>query len=138
MIGGMGRLFLLFALADLAILAIALIDCLSSEGYEIRALPKPVWVLLILLFSPIGGIAWFVAGRPRHDEVDQEDSWRPGKGFSVDRGRRQLAPDDDPEFLRSLAARPRREDEETLRRWEEDLRRREDELRRRKSDDGET
>ena len=61
----MGRLFPLLALADLAILVIALIDCLSVEEDEIRALPRVAWVFIILLFSPVGGIAWFVAGRPQ-------------------------------------------------------------------------
>ena len=43
--------------------------------------------------------------------------------------RAPLAPDDDPDFLRGIDQRKRREDEELLRRWEDDLRRREDELR---------
>ena len=139
MIGAMGRLFLLFALADLALLVIALIDCLSADESEIRALPKLVWVFIILLFSPLGGIVWFVAGRPQRDAVSRGDSWRPGNGSPEGvRPRRQVAPDDDPEFLDNLAAKSRRDDEELLRRWEEDLRRREDELRRRKDSDPET
>ncbi|TWH68733.1 hypothetical protein JD77_03731 [Micromonospora olivasterospora] len=48
--------------------------------------------------------------------------------------RRPVAPDDDPEFLESLADRSRRQDQELFRRWEEDLRRREDDLRRREGD----
>jgi Phospholipase_D-nuclease N-terminal len=136
MINRMGRLFILFALADLALLVIALIDCLSTDEYEIRALPKVVWVFIILLFSPLGGIAWFVAGRPQRDPAKRAQ-WRPGGGFpEASRPRRQVAPDDDPDFLRNLDARTRRDDEELLRRWEEDLRRREDDLRRRDDDDG--
>jgi hypothetical protein len=126
----MGRLIPLFALADLAILVIALIDCLSVDEYAIRALPRVAWVFIILLFSPVGGIAWFVAGRPQHDPVRRQH-WRPGNGFpEAERPRRDLAPDDDPEFLRRLAARAQREDTERLRAWEADLRRREEELRR--------
>src|SRR2546430_15197572 len=63
----MGRLFPLLALADLALIVVALIDCLSVEEFQIRALPRVAWVFLILLFSPIGPIAWFVAGRPQRD-----------------------------------------------------------------------
>ncbi|MDT4989586.1 MAG: hypothetical protein QOI74_3680, partial [Micromonosporaceae bacterium] len=44
MMCAMIRLYMLFALADLVVLVLALIDCLSSEEYEIRALPKIVWV----------------------------------------------------------------------------------------------
>jgi hypothetical protein len=133
MISAMGRMFVLFALADLALLVIALIDCLSCEDYEIRALPKAAWVIIILLFSPVGAIVWFVAGRPQREATARPAQWRPGKGFPERSRSRQLAPDDDPEFLRDLTARSRRDDEELLRRWEEDLRRREEELRRRKS-----
>ena len=125
----MGRLFPLLALADLALLVVALIDCLSVEEGEIRALPRVAWVFIILLFSPIGGIAWFVAGRPSRS-APRAESWSPGNGFpESERPRRELAPDDDPDFLRRLSARDRAEDEERLRAWEADLRRRERELR---------
>jgi hypothetical protein len=131
----MGRLLPLFALADLAILVIALIDCLSVEEYEIRALPRIAWVFLILLFSPIGGIAWFVAGRPLRSAAPRQEVWAPGNGFPEhSRPRRDVAPDDDPAFLNSLA-RTRREEETFLKDWEADLRRREEELRRREQDD---
>ncbi|WIM97413.1 PLD nuclease N-terminal domain-containing protein [Actinoplanes oblitus] len=131
------RLYSLFALLDLALVVIALIDCLATEEFAIRALPRVVWVLLILLFSPVGPIAWFVAGRPaRPVRLSNGTTWRPGAGFPeserpVRRG--PVAPDDDPEFLRSLAA-SRKEDEQLLQKWEADLRRREEDLRRRQSD----
>jgi hypothetical protein len=134
----MGRLFVLFALADLALLVIALIDCLSCEGHEIRTLPKAAWVVIILLFSPVGAIVWFLAGRPQRDVAGRPGKWRPGSGFpEQSRTGRQLAPDDDPEFLRGLAARTRRADQERRRR-EEDLRRREEELRRKSTDETES
>ena len=126
----MGRLFPLFALADLAIMVIALIDCLSVEEYEIRALPRIAWVFLIILVSPVGGIVWFVAGRPQRSGAGASAGvWRPGNGFPEADRPRQLAPDDDPEFLGRLASRDRAEDEARLRAWEADLRRRERELR---------
>jgi len=122
----MGRLFPLLALADLALIVVALIDCLSVEEYQIRALPRVVWVFLILLFSPVGPIAWFVAGRPERATVGAPEDpvlhSAPG---------RSVAPDDDPEFLGRIAARKRQEDEEMLRLWEADLRKREEELRKR-------
>jgi hypothetical protein len=126
----MARLFILFALADLVLALVALIDCLSVEEHEIRALPRVVWAIIILLFSPIGGIAWFVAGRPQRTADASGGMWRSANGFrAADRPRRDLAPDDDPEFLSRLAGRERAQDEERLRAWEADLRRRERELR---------
>jgi hypothetical protein len=133
MMGAMGRLLFLVFLADLALLVIALIDCLSTDGDEIRALPKAVWVLLILFASPLGPIAYWYAGRPRRDDGAGADAgapaWHPA-GSAAGRAPRDLAPDDNPEFLRELSARTRRTEEERLRRWEAELRRREEELRR--------
>jgi hypothetical protein len=125
----MGRLFPLLALADLALLVVALIDCLSVEEGQIRALPRVVWVFIILLFSPVGGIAWFVAGRPARPSA-RATAWRPGAGIpEAERPPRELAPDDDPEFLRRLSIADRPDDDARLRAWEADLRRRERELR---------
>jgi hypothetical protein len=124
------RLYSLFMLLDLALLVVALIDCLSVEEYSIRALPRVAWVFLILLFSPIGAIAWFIAGRPaRPVQLSNGQTWRPGNGFP-EKERPRRAPDDDPEFLRGLAT-SLKEDEDMMKRWEADLRRREEELRKR-------
>lgn len=123
------RLYGLFFLVDLALMVVALIDCLSTDEYEVRSLPKVVWVFLILLFSPVGPIVWFVAGRPQRQSVGRAGAWKPGSGFPERERPRSLAPDDDPEFLRRTS-RGQREDEEMFAKWEADLRRREDELRR--------
>ncbi|GGN64650.1 hypothetical protein GCM10010112_25130 [Actinoplanes lobatus] len=130
------RVYSLFALINLILIVVALIDCLSTDEVLIRALPRVVWVLLILLFSPIGAIVWFVAGRPpRPVRLSNGTTWRPGSGFpESERPRRSAAPDDDPEFLRDLAARHAREkaeDQRLMKDWEADLRRREEDLRRR-------
>jgi hypothetical protein len=123
----MGRLLPLFALLDVALIVIALIDCLSVEESEIRALPRVAWVFLILLFSPVGPIAWFVAGRPARAAAGPGAPSRVGRPSPP-------PPDDDPEFLRRMSTSSR-EDEEMLRLWEADLRKREEELRKREEDD---
>ena len=129
----MFRIYGLFFLIDLVLVVTALISCLSADEGEIQALPRIAWVFIILLFSPVGPIAWFVAGRPpRAIRMSNGEKWRPGSGFPED-GRpraRSTAPDDDPEFLRGLA-KSNRDDEALLKNWEADLRRREDELRKR-------
>jgi hypothetical protein len=40
------------------------IDVLTTPGPAVRNLPKPLWLLLVLFFPILGGIAWLVAGRP--------------------------------------------------------------------------
>ncbi|HWS39650.1 MAG TPA: PLD nuclease N-terminal domain-containing protein [Actinoplanes sp.] len=123
------RLYSLFVLVDLVLIVCALISCLSAEEFEIRALPRVVWVFLILLFSPIGAIAWFVAGRPaRPIKLSNGTVWRPGGGFPEKE--RPRAPDDDPEFLRAINEREKKQDKDLMKQWEADLRRREEELRR--------
>jgi hypothetical protein len=90
--------------------------------------------VIILFFPLLGSIAYFAAGRPRKTGP-RAGKWRPGSGFpQAERPKRPIAPDDDPEFLRQLDARGKKEDEELLKRWEEDLKRREDDIRK-KSDD---
>lgn len=110
--------------------ALALISCLSVEDKrEIRGAPRPVWVLVILLLPLLGAIAWFLFGRPRKPGAPVV-GWPGGGPPEPPRGR---APDDDPEFLRSLDQRTLNGDDEEqhLRQWEEDLRRREEDRRHR-------
>lgn len=132
----MGRLWLFLFLADVALTAAALISCLATEQGRIRALPRVVWIIIILLFSPVGAIAWFVAGR---EPAARPSTGRPGSGFpETQRPNRSMAPDDDPEFLRKLAreqSESQAADRDMLRKWEEDLRRREEDLRKKDKPD---
>ncbi|SCF40331.1 Phospholipase_D-nuclease N-terminal [Micromonospora purpureochromogenes] len=126
----MARLSLLLFAVQIVLAVCALISCLSADEEDIRALPRIAWVLIILFFPLVGSIAWFLAGR-------KTTPARPGPAGPAPTGRdrhRPVAPDDDREFLDSIAERSRRNDEELFRRWEEDLRRREDDLRHREGD----
>ncbi len=116
----MVRLTLLLIVAVLALVVYALVDCLFTDSYEVRGLPKSLWLLVIALTPPFGPIAWLLAGRPRRT-VNGAALWHPA-GTALRRGRREVAPDDDPEFLRGLAARTR---EDERRRRDEERRRRE-------------
>jgi hypothetical protein len=85
----MPRLILVLILIGITIYAV--IDCLRTDDADIRTLPKPLWLLAIIALPPAGGLLWIWLG------VQHEG---PGPG-----GRpqpRTIAPDDDPEFLRSL------------------------------------
>jgi hypothetical protein len=118
----MGRLFPLLFLAGLALAVVALIDCLSTESDEVRALPRFAWIFVILLFPVVGPIVWFSAGRPQGAGAGG-GAWGVGAYPERSRPRRQVAPDDDPEFLSNLTTTSP-DDEEVLRQFEEDLRRR--------------
>ncbi|OQR60073.1 hypothetical protein B6E66_30885 [Streptomyces maremycinicus] len=120
----------------LALWIYAFIDCLNTPEEEVRGLPKVVWVIIILLFGEVlvGPVAWLVAGKARRAPVGG------GTAGGSPRVRRAewVAPDDNPEFLKSLKNDTDNEgegknDEALLKDWEADLRRREDELKRRES-----
>ena len=77
----------------LALWIYAFIDCLNTPEEQVRGLPKVVWVIIILLFGEVlvGPVAWLIAGRARRTpdgETAAEGRW--------------VAPDDNPEFLKSL------------------------------------
>ncbi|MDX3355322.1 PLD nuclease N-terminal domain-containing protein [Streptomyces sp. ME01-24h] len=117
----------------LALMIYAFIDCLNTPEEQVRGLPKVVWVIIILLFGEvlIGPIAWLVAGKHRTAPVggSTPSEWH------RDHRTQWVAPDDNPEFLRSLREENKK-DEQLLRSWEADLRRREEELRRREDGAG--
>ncbi|MFJ8626194.1 PLD nuclease N-terminal domain-containing protein [Kitasatospora sp. NPDC093550] len=121
---------LLTIVLPLALWVWAFVDCLTTPEDEVKHLPKVVWVLIVLLFPPLGPIAWLIAGR-RRGFLPAASAGHPaadGPGRPAGRGGRPLAPDDDPEFLASLK-RSDKDHESMLRQWEADLRRREQELR---------
>jgi hypothetical protein len=117
---------------ELALVVFCLIDCVQSDERRIRNLPKWAWVVLIILLPIVGAIAWLVVGRPTRAGAGREAPRPPGKTTGLPTYERPpwrpTAPDDDPEFLRSLK-KPNSEHEDLLRKWEEDLKRREDDLR---------
>jgi hypothetical protein len=90
----MASVITLLLLIDLALVIIALVDCARADESAIRTAPWIAWMFAILLVSPIGAIAWFVKGRPVPPVP-----LRPRPVF--------VAPDDNPEFLKSLGATTR-------------------------------
>ncbi|UNO41254.1 PLD nuclease N-terminal domain-containing protein [Streptomyces sp. MST-110588] len=118
----------------LALWIYAFIDCLNTPEEQVRVLPKPVWVIIVLLFGEvlIGPIAWLAAGKVRQGAgtagAGTPSQWHRGH---ANRRTQWVAPDDNPEFLRSLRDENKK-DEALLKDWEADLRRREEELRRKK------
>jgi hypothetical protein len=91
---------LLFAIAALGIFTIfTTVFAASADARSVRILPKWLWVLLCLVVTPIGGLFYILVGRPI------------GSPNSTGAGRSSKAPDDDPDFLRNLAERLKREGE---------------------------
>ncbi len=79
----------------------ALVDCARTEASRVRALPKAGWLAVILLFPVVGALLWLFLGKRRG-----ASSFGPVVQQDVPR-----APDDDPEYLKFLESRARRQAE---------------------------
>ena len=125
---------MVLAFIGVAVFVYGLIDCLRSEPDDVRSIPKPAWVLVIVVLNVIGVGLWFLFGRPRY--AVSGPNARMG-GFAATRRPsapgnhgRSVAPDDDPEFLRNLEVdRAQRLEAERLRKLKADLDAREAKLR---------
>ncbi len=107
--------FLFYALPFILALY-ALIDCAQTPAAEVRSLPKPAWLALIVLVFLAGPIAWLLGGRPRGTGPSPLwDRMRPDPPSRAAPPRGQVAPDDDPDFLRRLDAEQRRRDRDRRR-----------------------
>jgi hypothetical protein len=86
----------LMFLVPLALSVYAFIDCISTKDDDIRHMPKPLWAILVLLFPLVGSISWLIAGKKRSPAAE---GW---SGVRANRTQQWVAPDDNPEFLKSL------------------------------------
>ncbi|KUO20962.1 PLD nuclease N-terminal domain-containing protein [Streptomyces dysideae] len=86
----------LMFLVPLALSVYAFIDCISTDEKDVRHMPKPLWAILVLVFPLVGSISWIIAGKKRSPAAE---GW---SGVRDNRSRRWVAPDDNPDFLKSL------------------------------------
>ncbi|MEY9259020.1 hypothetical protein ABH903_002043 [Brevibacterium epidermidis] len=87
----MARLLIAAIVLAAAVTLYGLFDCLLRDRGLIRVLPKPAWALIILFIPVLGCILWYLFGRGSED--------KPNRGI---RPRGQVAPDDDPDYLRQV------------------------------------
>lgn len=117
----------------LALTLYALIDCIRTPKDNMPGkVPKILWILLILLLSPIGAIAWIIVSRVAAAEakggVIEPSIWSSEESVPISFGRKPApkqpsAPDDDPEFLEEVSRKLRekqREEYERKKREKED------------------
>ncbi|CAM5663148.1 PLD nuclease N-terminal domain-containing protein [Streptomyces aurantiogriseus] len=88
----------LMFLVPLALSVYAFIDCISTKDDDIRHMPKPLWAILVLLFPLVGSISWLIAGKKRSPAAE---GWSGVRGSRTQQ-RQWVAPDDNPDFLKSL------------------------------------
>lgn len=82
---------LLLVILVIAFTVYTVVDVIKTDRSEVNGLPKPLWLLLTIIFPVLGGLAWLLLGRRRGLSGRQP---RPPLG--------PLGPDDDPDFLRGI------------------------------------
>jgi hypothetical protein len=104
MLYGGGALFVV----ELCLVIYCVLNIITTPDEQVRNLPKLLWLVLVLFFPIVGGIAWLVAGRPQGPVTSMPYKGNRGRiPPEYDRPNRATAysPDDDEAFLRSLRER---------------------------------
>lgn len=101
----MSRLLITAAVIVVAVTIFAVVDCAMTDAKRTRALPKPVWVVVVLLVPVVGPLLWLFFGKVRGNGVAAKPV--------------QTTPDDDETFLRSIGIES--DSEERIRKLEEEL-----------------
>ena len=93
----------------LALTIYSLLDCARTPEESMPArMPKLLWIVIIVMVTVIGPIAWIIVSRVKAAEerggVVEPTVWSSKDGTRFRRAERPrpVAPDDDPEFLRGL------------------------------------
>src|SRR5687767_412192 len=108
------------AVAILAIYVYGLVEVIRTDAALTRGFSKTTWIIIVVFLPIIGAALWFLIGRPRYEAPVRQNYPHP------------RAPDDDPDFLRNLEQRRRKQAEaERLRKVKDDL-----EAKKRKPDNG--
>lgn len=105
----MTRFLIVLVVIAVAFTIYTFVDVLLTERSRVRAFPKVLWAVVVVLLPVIGGLLWLIVGKARR---------------SPRSANRPVAPDDDPTFLNSLnhdEIAKRAEQEERLRRLEQEL-----------------
>ena len=94
----------------LVVFVYGLIDAIRTDPQLTKGISKPAWIVVQIVLPVIGAVLWFIIGRPRGTAAAPASYGHP------------IAPDDDPEFLRNLEIRRRKQAEaERLKKLKEEL-----------------
>ncbi len=88
------RFVILSLVAWVVLTVFTTVFALSAKANEVRVLAKWIWLLIIVFVPVIGSLLYITIGRPLPKPQTT-----------------QIAPDDDPEFLRRLAEKLKEEDD---------------------------
>jgi hypothetical protein len=97
-------------LVVIGLVVYALVDLGGANKEQTGGLPKWLWAVVIVILPVAGSVAWLVFRRIAVTAPAGPAPWggRPGR---AQRSGGPVAPDDDPDFLRSLDEQRRRDEE---------------------------
>ncbi len=101
----MVRWLVIAGVAAIAFTIYALVDVAMTQAPRIRALPKAVWIALIVVLPVIGPVLWLLVGKSKPAGPKTQTTRRP--------------PDDDPSFLGTIDGES---SDDRIKRLEEELR----------------
>jgi len=85
--------------AVIVVFVYGLIDLIRTDPRQTKGISKPAWIVVQIVLPVIGATLWFLIGRPRGTSPARPTYSHP------------IAPDDDPDFLRNLELRRRKQAE---------------------------
>jgi hypothetical protein len=97
----------------------ALLDCIATDSAMCRNLPKPMWVIIVVILPAVGALAWLLLGRP-------EKADRRSGSTDYASPRRPVGVEDSPRYSATpiITDRRSRELDAELERWEREQRER--------------
>ena len=63
-------MYLVVGLATIALMIFALVDIITSDNWQVKHLPKLVWLLLVVLLPLIGSVVWLLVGKERQSSTE--------------------------------------------------------------------
>jgi hypothetical protein len=72
----MARVLLFAVLAVVLVTVFTVIDCALTERYRVRALPRALWLVIIVLVPLAGPFLWWTAGRAPYERDRQPPTVR--------------------------------------------------------------
>jgi hypothetical protein len=105
----------IFAVLAVVFWVWALVDCIMTDARICRFLPKIAWIVVVLVFSDLGALLWFLIGRP------DATTRRLTRAAASAARPRPVAPDDLPQPASNAVITDRRSAEldQMLAEWEE-------------------
>jgi len=109
----------ILTLLHIALMVYCVVDLVATHRSKVRSMPKPVWFIIVIFIPLFGSLLWILLGRPEDAGFapgttnDEAASPPPRSGpygrSAADGSTAPRGPEDDPNFLRDIDERLRRD-----------------------------